>query len=83
MKHGTNNIIVATIGVCIAMAIIVTPILIGWGIVHLVKLNDTNIARSATQYELCILEEYGHTVEACREANGGVNCVCNAMRTMK
>jgi len=83
MKHGTNKIIVATVGVCIAMTITFTPILLGLGIVYLVKLNDANIARSATQYELCILEEYGHSVHACREANGGVNCVCNAMRTMK
>jgi hypothetical protein len=48
--------------------------------VEVIKRNDANIARSATQYEMCILEEYGHSVHACREANRGVNCVCNAMR---
>jgi len=48
--------------------------------VEVIKRNDARIAESATQYELCILEEYGHSVHACREANGGVNCVCNAMR---
>jgi ABC-type branched-subunit amino acid transport system permease subunit len=54
--------------------------IIAIGIYEVIKRNDTNIAESATQYELCILEEYGHSVHACREANRGVHCVCNAMK---
>jgi hypothetical protein len=62
--------------IVLTIAIIVLPAFIVWGIVDVIKTNDANIARSATQYELCILYEYGVSVEQCREANNGY-CTCN------